>query len=245
MTALTPRQRVKANAALSLIALHGHNPRTVQNAAKARMAEGYPAAIAYTKALEAFALNVPSMRNTLEIALELVGKSDDATLSKYDAALNHYNATGDEGQLEGLAPMIVEDAKALAIRNGDATEADTLYWDIQSALGVTQEAFSAEPYQPEAQAPAEPAAPQASSFQFGNPSQIAPTAPPQQATQAPLSYLQSEMGYRPRPTGEQARREAGVPLGGIEYIKTEMGYRAVPTGVQARREAGVPIGSDA
>jgi hypothetical protein len=38
MTALTPRQAIKVKAALSLIAVHGHNPRPVQKQAQDSLA---------------------------------------------------------------------------------------------------------------------------------------------------------------------------------------------------------------
>jgi len=135
MTALTPRQAIKVKAALSLIAVHGHNPRTVQQAANAELAKGYPANIAYKNAIDGFIARVPAMGNTLHLAVDLIHNSDDATVALYDKALTEYNNTGDDSCLDGLAPMILEDAKALAISKGEVTEADAANWTIEDALG--------------------------------------------------------------------------------------------------------------
>lgn len=251
---LNSRQRVKANAALTLISLLGYNPRTVQNAAKANIAKGDSHAVAYQKALEAFCASVPSLRDTLETALLLIQNSDDATVAQYSAAIDAYNKTGDEAPLEALAPMIVQDMNALAVKHGEAQPGSALFDDIQAALGIQEAAFAAQPYTPEPNAAQAPSEAQASTFQFTNavnPSQRPPASQqPQQAQSAapindPTQPQISVMGYRPGMTGERARQWHGTPMGDIAYIKTATGYRVAPTGDQARREAGVPLGPDA
>ncbi|WP_070158129.1 hypothetical protein [Sphingobium phenoxybenzoativorans] len=246
MTALNPRQQVTAKAALTLIALHGHDPRIVQAVANAHIARGLAHRDAYTKAFENFVAQVPAMRTALEVVIELATKSDDATLAKYDAAINHYNNTGDDSRLEALAPMIVQDINALAVQNGEAEEGSALYDDIQAAFGIEEAAFAAEPFQADATAPAEApseAPQQASQFQFRNAvntSQWSPRDVPREQVPAPAPAAPA--GRAPT---ERERREADVPLGDIAYIQTPMGFRAVSTGEQARREAGVPLGPDA
>jgi hypothetical protein len=249
MTALTHRQRVTAKAALTLISLHGHDPRPVQATANAYIKRGLAHRDAYTKALEAFVATVPSMETSLSLAIQLVSKSDDATLALYDGAINHYNNTGDDGALEALAPMIVSDMNALAVANGEAEAGSALYDDIQAALGIDETAFAETPYVADATAPAEAPAqaaePQTSSFQFNNavnPAQWSPRD--QQASASPAPAAQAPAAPARAPT-EKERRWAGVPLGGIAYEQTATGFRAVPTGLQARREAGVPLGPDA
>ena len=251
---LNSRQRVKANAALTLISLLGYNPRTVQNAAKANIAKGDSHAVAYQKVLETFCASVPSARATIETAFLLISSSDDATVAKYDSAINAYNANGDEGPLEALAPMIVADANALAVKHGEAQPGSALFDDIQAALGIDEAAFAAEPYAPAPNAAQAPSEPQASTFQFVNavnPAQQPPASQrPQQAQSAapindPTQPQISVMGYRPGMTGEKARQWHGTPMGDIPYIKTATGYRVAPTGDQARREAGVPLGDNA
>jgi hypothetical protein len=91
MTTLSPRQSTKVKAALSLIAVHGHNPRMVQKQAQASIASGTPANIAYKNALDAFATRAPALRSTLEIAVDLIHHSDDATVATYERALTACN----------------------------------------------------------------------------------------------------------------------------------------------------------
>lgn len=104
MTALTPRQAIKVKAALSLIAVHGHNPRTVQQAATAELAKGYPASVAYKNAIDSFIACVPAMENTLHLAVDLIHNSDDATVAFYDKALTDYNNSGDDSHLIASLP---------------------------------------------------------------------------------------------------------------------------------------------
>ncbi|WP_230482166.1 hypothetical protein [Sphingomonas sp. Leaf21] len=275
MTALTPRQAIKVKAALSLIAVHGHNPRTVQQAATAELAKGYPANIAYKNAIDGFIARVPAMGNTLHLAVDLIHNSDDATVALYDKALTEYNNTGDDSCLDGLAPMILEDAKALAISKGEVTEADAANWTIEDALGSTAEAFADTPDVPDATTLA-PGQTANSSFGFtGAPASQAPATPAQapasgpQWVQGPTGYTlvnqaptgpqvgQSMTGYDPYRggqdvtgirvglTGDAARRSNGTPVGDIGYMASGTGYRVTPTGEAARREAGVPLGPNA
>jgi len=270
MTALTPRQAIKVKAALSLIAVHGHNPRTVQKQAQDQLAKGYPANVAYKNALDAFAARVPALRDTLHIAVDLIHNSDDATVALYDKALTAYNNSGDESHLDNLAPMILEDAKALAISKGEVTEAEAASWTVDDALGSTQEAYSATPDVPDAGTlpPGETAS---SSFAFNGPAPI----PAQEAAQGgqaapgwgPTGYSpvlaqearrgpaagqsmtgydpykggQDATGFRVPQTGTRARQAHGTPVGDVSYVQTATGIRIAPTGEQARREAGVPL----
>lgn len=275
MTALTPRQAIKVKAALSLIAVHGHNPRTVQQAATAELAKGYPANIAYKNAIDGFIARVPAMGNTLHLAVDLIHNSDDATVALYDKALTDYNNSGDDSHLDNLAPMILEDAKALAISKGEVTEADAANWTVEDALGSTSEAFAETPDVPDA-ATLAPGQTANSSFGFaGAPAPKAPATPAQapatgpQWVQGPTGYTlvnqaptgpqtgQSMTGYDPYKggqdvtgirvglTGDAARRSNGTPIGDVGYSATGTGYRVTPTGEAARREAGVPLGYDA
>lgn len=273
MTALTPRQSVKVKAALSLIAVHGHNPRTVQQQANAELAKGLPANIAYKNALDAFASRVPALKNTLEIAFDLIHNSDDSTVSMYDKALSAYNNSGDKSHLDSLAPMILEDAKALAISKGEVTEADAANWTVDDALGSTAEAF-AETYDVPDATSIPPGEIVESSFAFNAPPGVARQPAQQQQTgpqwiMGPTGYTlvakaptgpqtgQSMTGYDPykggqdvtgirvAQTGVKARQSHGTPVGDVAGFQTDTGYRVTPTGEQARREAGVPLGYDA
>lgn len=245
MTALTPRQAIKVKAALSLIAVHGHNPRTVQQAATAELAKGYPANIAYKNAIDGFIARVPAMGNTLHLAVDLIHNSDDATVALYDKALTEYNNTGDDSCLDGLAPMILEDAKALAISKGEVTEADAANWTIDDALGSTSEAFAATPDVPDADTLA-PGQTGNSSFGFnGLPSPAAQA--PSAAAQAPATgpqWVQGPTGYtlvNQAPTGPQT----GQSMTGYDPYRggqDATGIRVAQTGDAARRSHGTPLG---
>ncbi len=245
MTALTPRQAIKVKAALSLIAVHGHNPRTVQQAATAELAKGYPANIAYKNAIDSFIARVPAMGNTLHLAVDLIHNSDDATVALYDKALTDYNNSGDDSHLDSLAPMILEDAKALAISKGEVTEADAANWTVEDALGSTSAAFAETPDVPDA-ATLAPGQTANSSFGFnGLPSPAAQASAA--AAQAPATgpqWVQGPTGYTlvsQAPTGPQV----GQSMTGYDPYKGGQdvsGIRVGLTGDAARRSNGTPVG---
>ncbi|MDF2604967.1 hypothetical protein [Sphingomonas sp.] len=245
MTALTPRQAVKVKAALSLIAVHGHNPRAVQKQAQDELAKGLPANIAYKNALDAFAMRLPALRDTLHIAVDLIHNSDDATVSLYDKALTAYNNSGDESHLDTLAPMILEDARALAISKGEVTEADAANWTIEDALGSTDEAFAEASDVPDA-ASIPPGETVASSFGFNGLPGPAPQAPaaPAQAPQSGPGWVQGPTGYtfaKQAPSGPAA----GQSMTGYDPYRggqDATGIRVPQTGDAARRSHGTPVG---
>jgi hypothetical protein len=245
MTALTPRQAIKVKAALSLIAVHGHNPRTVQQAATAELAKGYPANIAYKNAIDGFIARVPAMGNTLHTAVDLIHHSDDATVALYDKALTDYNNSGDDSHLDSLAPMILEDAKALAISKGEVSEVDAANWTIEDALGSTSEAFAETPDVPDA-ATLAPGQTGNSSFGFNglpSPASQAPSAPAQAPTTGP-QWVQGPTGYTlvsQAPSGPQA----GQSMTGYDPYRRGQdatGIRVGLTGDAARRSNGAPVG---
>lgn len=245
MTALTPRQAIKVKAALSLIAVHGHNPRTVQQQANAELAKGLPANVAYKNAIDAFTARVPALKNTLEIAVDLIHNSDDATVSMYDKALTAYNNSGDESHLDNLAPMVLEDAKALAIVKGEVTEAEAANWTVDDALGSTVEAYAETPDVPEASS-IPPGETVNSSFAFNAPPGVAPKAPvaPAQAQQTGPQWIMGPTGYtlvNQAPTGPQT----GQSMTGYDPFKGGQdvtGIRVAQTGVKARQTHGTPVG---
>lgn len=245
MTALTPRQAIKVKAALSLMNIHGHNPRTVQKQAQDAMAKGTPAATAYKNAIDGFIARVPAMGNTLHTAVDLIHHSDDATVSLYDKALTAYNNSGDESHLDSLAPMILEDAKALAISKGEVSEADAANWTIEDALGTSAEAFAETPDVPDA-ASIPPGQTVNSSFGFNglpSPAAQAPSAPAQAPAQGPR-WVEGPTGFtfsRQAPSGPQA----GQSMTGYDPFKGGQGVtgiRVAQTGDAARRSHGTPVG---
>jgi hypothetical protein len=245
MTALTPRQAIKVKAALSLIAVHGHNPRIVQQQANAELAKGLPANVAYKNAIDAFTARVPALKDTLEIAVDLIHNSDDATVLLYDKALTAYNTSGDESHLDSLAPMILEDAKALAISKGEVTEADAANWTVDDALGSTVEAYAETPDVPEASS-IPPGETVNSSFAFNAPPGVAPKAPvaPAQAQQTGPQWIMGPTGYtlvNQAPSGPQT----GQSMTGYDPFKGGQdvtGIRVAQTGVRARQTHGTPVG---
>lgn len=245
MTALTPRQAIKVKAALSLIAVHGHNPRTVQQAAAAELAKGYPANIAYKNAIDGFIARVPAMGNTLHLAVDLIHNSDDATVALYDKALTEYNNTGDDSCLDGLAPMILEDAKTLAISKGEVTEADAANWTIDDALGSTAEAFAETPDVPDATTLA-PGQTGNSSFGFNglpSPTAQAPSAPAQAATGP--QWVQTATGFRLVAQAPASGPQVGQSMTGYDPYqasRSPTGIRVAQTGEAARRSHGTPVG---
>lgn len=245
MTALTPRQAIKVKAALSLIAVHGHNPRTVQQAATAELAKGYPANVAYKNAIDGFIARVPAMGNTLHLAVDLIHNSDDATVALYDKALTEYNNTGDDSCLDGLAPMILEDAKALAISKGEVSEADAANWTIEDALGSTSEAFAETPDVPDA-ATLAPGQTAQSSFGFNglpSPAAQAPSAPAQAASGP--QWVQTATGFRLVAQAPASGPQVGQSMTGYDPYqasRSPTGIRVAQTGEAARRSHGTPVG---
>ncbi|WP_347094018.1 hypothetical protein [Sphingomonas parapaucimobilis] len=245
MTALTPRQAIKVKAALSLIAVHGHNPRTVQQAATAELAKGYPANIAYKNAIDGFIARVPAMGNTLHLAVDLIHNSDDATVALYDKALTEYNNTGDDSCLDGLAPMILEDAKALAISKGEVTEADAANWTIEDALGSTSEAFAETPDVPDA-ATLAPGQTAQSSFGFNglpSPAAQAPSAPAQAASGP--QWVQGPTAFRLVAQAPASGPQVGQSMTGYDPYqasRSPTGIRVAQAGEAARRSHGTPVG---
>lgn len=132
---LTTKQRVKVNAALSLIYAQGYDAETVINWAKEYAANGYDARRAYERALNDFGNSQPDAMAGLSKVTRLVEASDAATVAKYDVALSAYIATGDGSQLTALAPMIAQDSVALAVKNGELKDGSLTGDSIEAALG--------------------------------------------------------------------------------------------------------------
>jgi hypothetical protein len=216
-----------------------------QQQANAELAKGLPANVAYKNAIDAFTARVPALKDTLEIAVDLIHNSDDATVSLYDKALTAYNNSGDESHLDNLAPMILEDAKALAIIKGEVTEADAANWTVDDALGSTVEAYAETPDVPEASS-IPPGEVVQSSFAFNAPPGVTrqPAQQPAQAQQAGPQWIMGPTGYtlvNQAPTGPQT----GQSMTGYDPFKGGQdvtGIRVAQTGVRARQTHGTPVG---
>lgn len=127
---LTTKQRVKVNAALSMIyaASSITDANEVIAAANAHKASGHDERKAYELAINAWAIQAgdlePELSGGVAAMLNLIEASDDQTVAKYEVAINAYIATGDEAGINALAPMIAEDGQALGLSTGKLTAAD-------------------------------------------------------------------------------------------------------------------------
>lgn len=208
MTALTNKQRVKANAALTIIHASGGDASAITAHAKQLQALGHPARSAYEIALTSAVAAAPELGAEVERSLRLIEASDHATVALYDRALTNYNETGNEGALQALAPMIARDSAALAIRMGETTAEEIANGGLADALG----------YEPDEgmmtaamEAPTAPSSPSAS-FAFKSDGQ-----PP--ANGSLHSYMNGSQagpfeskGYSSPKTGEALARQVGIPM---------------------------------
>ncbi len=139
MSALSHKHRITVNAALATIHASGGDASFVTRTARTHMASGHDPRKAYELALNAFAASSPALSGTLERVTRLVQASDSATLAKYDTALNHYNATGDESGLNALTPMIEADMDALDVREDAKADAVANPADSPAAAPVAEQ----------------------------------------------------------------------------------------------------------
>lgn len=229
MTALTNKQRVAVNTALAIIHASGHNASAVTLEAKGYKAQGHTHVKAYELALDTFNQANPHMAKAVQRSITLVCASDDATVARYDHAVSRYNQTGNEDAIEALAPMMAQDAVALALRNGEITQADLANGGVETALGFAPtEAMTAAAMEvpaPVAPAPAEAApaapAPVAASTAPQAPAQRIATPAPQRrpndtgpmSTQAAINRLSEPTHGK---TGAALARWHGLPMAFVE-----------------------------
>jgi hypothetical protein len=234
LTKITVRERTKINAVLTSIHAQGHNASAVTAAAKALMSRGARPLQAYEQALNTALAGDDNAAREIGRIVAQINASDDRTVAQYDRALSSYIQTGTPAAMAAVAPMIVRDAVALAVRNGEIKQEDVdagrLDW---AAVGMSPEsaqaAYTAEP----ASAPAVPSARSEFAFQPGAQAK-------QEAPSQPGVIRTASGGVRIAPTGEQARREAGLPIG-VTGVKTATGYRPPMTGERLARWHGTPL----
>lgn len=240
MTALTDKQRVKVNAALTIIHGHGYDPATVSKQARELIAIGHPARSAYEQALNSFAQRLPGIGGAIAKVAQLIEASDSPTVAQYDSALSLYIQTGDNSGIAALEPMIVADATALAIRAGESTADALAGLTIDDALGTAFDEMQERTTAPELIATPAPAPAVSQSFAFAVPGQ-APR--PATASSAPPT-LSNGTAVRAPLSERAARSWAGVPLGTPAAVRTaEGGYRSPKTGEALARAIGIPLGS--
>ena len=131
----TIKQRVKINAALSLIHAEGYDAQTVVNWAKSYMQTGHDARRAYEHALNEFIGGQPDLAPVLGKITRLIEASDPQTVAKYDQAISAYIATGDDAAINELGPMIARDSVNLAVRNGELPDGSINGASVEAALG--------------------------------------------------------------------------------------------------------------
>jgi len=135
LTNLTAKQRAKINAALCIIHDNDGDAQAVTALAHTIMATGHDARSSYEKALTSFAAENPELGAAIGKMTRLVEASSVSTVAAYDSALSDYIATGNNAGMLALAPMIAKDSIALAIVNGEMTEADVATGGLAQALG--------------------------------------------------------------------------------------------------------------
>jgi len=243
LTTLTPKQRVKVNAALAIIQDHGHNAKAVQQAAYAYQRQGYDARRSYEIALNEFATAHADVAPSLAHATRLVENSSPATLEKYDAALNHYNQTGDLSMVNALGPMIAQDSVALAVHEGRLDPSATGSPEaLETAMGYAPSdefaaGYAANPApapQVALAAPQAPAAPaRSSSFAFSSGALV---------NDAQKGVTERATGVRAPMSADRQKAWAGTPTGPAGVRTASGGYRATMTGERAARWAGEATG---
>lgn len=135
MTNLTVKQRAKINAALCIIHDNDGDAGAVTAMARTIMATGHDARTSYEKALNSFAAENPAFERVIGKMVNLIEASSTRTVAAYDIALSDYIATGNNAGMVALAPTIAKDSIALAIHNGEMTEADVATGGLAQALG--------------------------------------------------------------------------------------------------------------
>lgn len=177
MTALTHRQRVAVNAALAMVHASGRDASAITREAKGHQAQGHTSVKAYEAALHTFTRANPTMARAIQKTMSVVCASSDATVDRYHYAITRYNETGNDDAINSLAPTMAQDSVALALRNGEITQADLANGGIETAMGYAPT--------PEMVAAVMATAPAASPF--ASPTAATANAPASQApTHAPV-----------------------------------------------------------
>jgi len=134
MPGLNQRQRVKINAALSLIYAHGYDAQSVVTWAREYQRKGMDLRASYQQALNEFIVGQPDLAPTITKVNRLIEHSDVPTVAKYEQAINAYIETGDDTAIDALGPMIAADSVALAQQLGEITGGVSAE-NVEAALG--------------------------------------------------------------------------------------------------------------
>lgn len=134
MPNLNQRQRVKINAALSLIHARGYDAQTVVTWAREYQRKGMDLRSSYQHALNEFIGGQPDLGETLTKINRLIEHSDVPTVARYEQAISAYIETGDDSAINALGPMIAADSVALAQQHGEISGGVTAD-NVEAALG--------------------------------------------------------------------------------------------------------------
>lgn len=232
----TGKQLTTFDAVLTCISAAGYDPNVAIAAADADVAAGVPILTAYSHALNSYVSTLPAeTQGAIEKIAKLVAASDDVTIAQYDAAISAYNDSEgtDETAIEALFPMMAQDGLALALRDGEITQAEIDRGEgIVAALGYTpmpEQIAALQSATPEA-APAPQEAPQ----QFRPPA--APKAPqPVPSAQNGIVRDQQGISYSSRRVAAPA---APAVTAGIARDQTGVSYSSARHGTKAEQWAG-------
>lgn len=233
----TGKQLTTFDAVLTCISAAGYDPNVAQAAAEADVAAGVPVLTAYSRALNGYVSTLPTeTRGAIEKIAKLVAASDDATIAQYDAAISAYNASdgNDESAIEALFPMMAQDGLALALRDGEITQAE-----IDRGEGIAA-ALGYEPM-PEQIAALQSPAPEAAPAPQEIPQQYsAPQAPAaaQAVPSAQNGIVRDQHGGISYSSRRIAAPAAPAPVAGVVRDQTGYSYSSARHGAKAEQWAG-------
>lgn len=214
--ALTAKQGVKINAALSMIYARGYDAQTVVNWARTYQRSGHDIRRSYEKALSDFVGGQPDLGPVLGKVTRLVEASDDTTVARYGAAIQAYIETGDDSAIAALGPMIARDSVALAVKNGELEDGAVTAESVEAAIGFAMEdTFVAAGAEPEAPPPEQATATQATPPIPPDPSPVAQKPNQPRAGEAQVSPYGA--GGR---VANQARMNATPDTGALGPTRT-------------------------
>ena len=236
--AVTNKQRVKINAALSMIHSQGYDPQHVVAWAADYQRKGFDQRRAYEQAINEFVAGQPALAAPLGKITRLVEASDANTVAQYGAALDTYIATGDGSAIDALGPMIATDSVALAVKNGELPSGAINAASVEAALGMPMADnvvhVAAQP------APAAPSAPKSEfGFKPGESHSVAARAerqPSQGSTFGSGGRVADKANWNTAFDGNRMNANASVNTGpsrtlvqGHRIAAAESGSRLMPT----------------
>lgn len=232
---VTDRQLTTFDAVLTCISTAGYDPNVAITAADADIAAGVPLLTAYSRALNSYVSTLPpETQGAIGRIARLVSNSDDATIAQYDAAIMAYNASGgtDESAIEALYPMLARDGIALALRDGEITQAE-----IDSGEGIAA-ALGYEPRPDQISALQSPA-PEAAPAVTEAPQQFRPPAAPkapQPVPRAQNGIVRDQQGVS-YSSSRIAAPAAPAATAGIVRDQTGFSYSSARHGAKAEQWA--------